>query len=32
VTVKRHEIIAELGKLSDKELQTFKVILIEMIR
>ena len=32
VTVKRHEMIAELGKLSDKELQTFKVILSEMIR
>ena len=32
VTVKRNEMIAELGKLTDKELQTFKSILTEMIR
>ena len=32
VTVKRFEMIAELGKLTDKELQAFKSILIEMIR
>lgn len=32
VTVKRNEMIAELGKLTGKELQTFKSILTEMIR
>jgi hypothetical protein len=32
VTVKRNEMIAELGKLTDRELQTFKSILLEMIR
>jgi hypothetical protein len=32
VTVKREDIIAELGKLSDLELNTFKSILAEMIQ
>lgn len=32
VTVKREDIIAELGKLSDRELNTFKSILAEMIQ
>ena len=32
VTVKRHEMIAELGKLNNEEMQSFKSILIEMIR
>jgi mRNA interferase MazF len=31
VTVKRNEMIAVLGNLTDKELQTFKSILIEII-
>lgn len=31
VTVKRNELIAKLGKLTDNELQTFKSILIEMV-
>ena len=31
VTVKRQEIIANLGKLTDKELQVFKTILSEII-
>jgi mRNA interferase MazF len=32
VTVKREEIIAEMGRLTDNELQRFKSILTEMIR
>jgi mRNA-degrading endonuclease toxin of MazEF toxin-antitoxin module len=32
VTIKREDIIAELGKLSELELNTFKSILSEMIR
>jgi mRNA-degrading endonuclease toxin of MazEF toxin-antitoxin module len=32
VTVKREDIIAELGKLSELELNTFKSILAEMIQ
>ena len=32
VTVKRNEMIAALGKLTDEELQRFKSILSEMIR
>ncbi|MBW6534798.1 MAG: type II toxin-antitoxin system PemK/MazF family toxin [Mariniphaga sp.] len=32
VTIKREDIIAELGKLSEFELNTFKSILAEMVR
>ena len=32
VTVKREDIIAELGRLTESELKAFKLILLEMIR